>query len=62
MKGYNMKYLRVRENTRLFIKGELITEKEFANLKIKPGELDCLLIPKSKIYFWFGARYELKEY
>lgn len=51
----------VGENRHLVIGNELYTEKEFIKLKLPLVCADRVVIPKSKIFTSFGARFEYKN-
>lgn len=44
----------------IIIGNELYTPKEFEKLAMCPAWFDIVEIPKSRIYFFFGARFEFK--
>lgn len=44
----------------ILIGNELYTPREFGKLSICPEWVERVEIPKSKIYFFFGARFEME--
>lgn len=47
--------------TGFYIANELYTEKEAARKYLNPAFMELVEIPKNKIYWCFGARFENKE-
>lgn len=49
-----------RRDGSILIANELYTGKEVEQHSINPGRLSPVNIPKSKVYFCFGARFEME--
>lgn len=60
-----MKYLKVkpefdqhrRKDGDILVANELYTEREAEKLRISRDLCDCVEIPKSRVYWFFGARF-----
>lgn len=50
-----------RRDGSILVANELYTEKEVKRYSISPERLVSVTIPKSKVYFCFGARFEMKK-
>ena len=46
-----------RKDGSILIKEELYTEKELKRFQIPSGKCEKIELPKSKVYFSFGARF-----
>lgn len=57
----NRKYGYVRQTGKYMVANELLTEREFWKYSNHKGHYEIVEIPKSRVYWSFGVRFEKKE-